>query len=180
MLFLTGLVSETLVPHILRNAVAIAVVVIIILVTVINNARRAEAFLAGVWEGTPEFLERAGLGSMHLFISRRNADGRAGYLVMTDAAGATVVNRDVEVLEAGFLRRLLSVVFHRHDFAVPGFGLRSDAGELPLPATGLRASVSYADGTLTIYDDEKVWAHLAKDNMSSYAALLEFESLGKD
>ena len=156
-------------------AAAVAVLVVIAVVGAVS-ARRYEAFLGGYWVGDPGFLERARLKDMQLFIAPERAGRRQGYLLMTDLAGGFLANQTVEIRVGSAARRWWSAtrsVFRaEHDaYDSDTFELRCEGeGGLPPMPQSMKMSASIGDGTLTLYDGERVYAFLAKDPSTSAAA----------
>jgi len=168
---------------------ALAIVVVMVLIAVVamgfRASRRYSQYVAGLWVGEPKFLDKAGLQDFQLFLSPETfpegklAGGkRQGYLLVTDTSGAFVVNQAIEWEGggAGVLAALKAAASTENDVCTAGGArITYDSPELltggpPVPET-VKMSVSILDGTLTLFDDEKVYAFLQKDLASSAAAI---------
>lgn len=156
--------------------VAVLIVIIIVIIGAIS-VRRYKNYLSGYWVGDPGFLEKAQLKDMQLFIGPEEDGTRQGYLIMTDLDDNFVSNQAIEVKEGAMGRRwwtALKSVFRttRDVYSTNDLSIEYDAeaGDPPMPET-LKMSLSMLDGSLTLYDDAKVWAFLEKDNVTSIAVL---------
>ncbi|HVE13690.1 MAG TPA: hypothetical protein VNI01_09880 [Elusimicrobiota bacterium] len=152
-------------------AVALACLVAILLAAASAAAqRRAEAALAGVWTGSPNFLLSAGLTEFQLFVAPESAGRRAGYLIVADGS-RLVANTAVQLRFVGRPGAALRAAFQG---AAPYDGtleFEADA-ELPFPSR-LAARLG---ATLQLSDAGQVRADLRRDEAASEAALAAWEA----
>jgi hypothetical protein len=160
-------------------AVVIVVLILITLVIVGNlSVSRYENYLSGLWVGDPGFLERAQLRDMQLFLGPREGGRRQGYLIMTDLSGSFISNQALEFREKSPAQRwwtALKSVFRasRDAYTARKVELEYDdvaAGAEPPMPEEMKMTVSMIEGTLTLFDGEKVYALFEKDLVASAAA----------
>ena len=166
-------------------AVVILVAILVIALTLgALAAKRYENFISGLWIGDPGFLERAQLKDMQLFLAPAEGGVRQGYLIMTDLQGEFVSNQALEVREKSSARRwwtaLKSVFRTGQDVYTASkvefvFDDAETGADPPMPPL-MKMSVSMIDGSLTLYDGEKVYAFLGKDPAASAAAVEAYSS----
>lgn len=146
-----------------------ALLVLVMLALAWRQGARYDNYLTGLWAGNAEFLERARLGDMQLYLGPCEGGKRAGWLLMSNLDGEHVANQ--------------SLVFRarRRPFSALAQGLKSSAdacrgsveieyeGSGPMPAS-MQLKLSQLDGTLVLYDETKVYALLEKDSNASAAA----------
>lgn len=164
---------------------AIVVLVLIVIVALIGSAavRRYDHYLSGLWIGDPAFLKKAQLRDLQLFIAPREEACRQGYLIITDENGEFISNQAIEIRERGGSRRwsALRSMFRAEKDAYTSrrFEIEYDSvlegDEPPMPET-MRMTLSILDGTLTLYDGEKVYAFMEKDLAASAAAIEAFNA----
>ena len=165
----------------LRICIAIIIAIILIVIVVVGNASssRYENYLTGLWIGDPAFLEKAQLSDLQLFIAPVDNGCRQGYLIITDSNGEFISNQAIEICERSSIRRWWSAL--RSAFRTEKDTYKSckvdieydavaEGEEPPMPST-LKLSLSMIEGTLTLYDDEKVYAFMEKDLAASAAAV---------
>lgn len=166
-------------------AVAIAVLLLVIVVVVGAIAvGRYENYLSGLWVGDPGFLKKAQLRDMQLFLAPREDGCRQGYLIMTDLDGNFVSNQAFEFRERSAVQRwwtALKAVFRtrRDAYSARCVEFEYDdvaAGTEPPMPERMKMTLSMLDGTLTLYDGEKVYAFLEKDLAASAAAVEAYSS----
>lgn len=162
----------------LAAAVLVAVIVIAFAVGVVS-ARRYESLLSGYWVGDPGFLERARLQDMQLFVAPPEGGRRRGYLIMTDLGGDFVANGAVEIRGRAGPPRWWAALGPALRASRDAYRRGAALEGAPFPAE-VRLTVSALDGTLTISDDEKVYAFLARDGATSGAALEAWAAGGGD
>jgi hypothetical protein len=173
----------------IQIAVAAIVVLAIIILVAFAVAAHAAAkrythYLAGMWKGNPKFLEEAGLQDFQLFLSPGEAKqgyGRDGYLIATDATGGFVANQAItwEESGAGWLAALGASMGAQRDVCAMGVArieYDDDATGHKIMPESVKVSLSILDGTLTLFDDEKVYAFLEKDHSASAAATEMYEA----
>ena len=163
--------------HPARVYIAVIILVIIALVAAAAAAaRRYEHYLAGLWVGDPAFLKKAQLRDLQLFIAPRDAGGcRQGYLIITDKDGEFVSNQAIEICEHTQWWSALSSTFRvkTDAYSTSDFQTIYDdvtAGDPPMPEA-MKMTLSILEGTLTLYDKEKVYAFMHKDLAASAAAI---------
>jgi hypothetical protein len=157
-------------------AVALAAIVVIIIVVARAGVRRYDGYLSGMWVGEPAFLEQAGLRDLQLFLAPREAGCRQGYLIIA-GAGELISNQAIELRELGGGKRWGAAAKHGLHSGRDSYSCSVDvdyddtsADTTPMP-TRMKMTVSILDGTLTLFDDEKVYAFLVKDPTASAAAI---------
>ena len=162
----------------LAFALAAAAVVVLLLVyaaLIAPAARRYRDYLSGFWVGAAAFLPKAQLSDMQLYLAPPEGGVRQGYLLMVDDAGAFVANCPIELRGAPRPWSAARATLAREGdrCAFPALELELEAGAAgplpPIPAA-LRGVLSVLDGSLTLYDGEKVYAFLYKDAQASDAA----------
>jgi hypothetical protein len=163
-----------------------AVIVVLALVAIALAAgaavRRYDRYLAGLWAGDPGFLKKAQLLDLQLFVAPRPAGRgeRQGYLIITDESGEFVSNQAVEIRERlrwgsalrASLRTEKDACRARYfEIEYDRDGSDGKPGAKPPMPERLEMTLSVLDGTLTLYDGEKVYAFLQKDLAASAAAV---------
>ena len=143
---------------------AAALLVVAVLVWRLHTGRY-DAYLEGLWAGDPTFLSGAALNDLQLYIGPNENGVRQGYLILVDTAGNFVSNQALK-LQGGRWRGALKL--KAPDAARANIGLTFDAAA-PMPEA-LTATLSMADGSLTLHDDQKVYAFMWKDHAASSAA----------
>jgi hypothetical protein len=169
-------------------AVVAAVIILVIILLAVYlgsvSGRRYEAYLSGLWVGDPSFLEKAQLRDLQLFLAPREGSqkSRQGYLIMTDLAGNFISNQAIELRIGSASERWWTALKSAFRAAHDAYKARSveieydsPAGDRPMPDR-LKMSLSILDGTLTLYDDEKVYAFLEKDLLASAAAVEAYKA----
>ena len=153
---------------------AVIVVLVIIIVVAWGRTRDAENVFTGFWTGEPAFLDRAGLREMYLYVAPRERRGlrwgRQGYLVMADADGNLISNQALELTYGAPLRRGLAALkshFGDGRYEVPT--LLVDCEEDEIIPSRLRMGLDATKGTLALYNNEKLFAFLTRDNETSLA-----------
>jgi hypothetical protein len=155
--------------------VAIVTVFIIMLAGLMGvpAVRRYDNYLSGLWVGDPGFLRKSQLSDLQLFISPEEGGSRQGYLILTDLDGNFISNQAVEMRVKSSIWAALRSSFKTtaDAFVLPNVALEfDDGGEPPMPIS-LKLSLSMIDGSLTLYDDEKVYAFMTKDMTASASAI---------
>jgi hypothetical protein len=160
---------------------AVVVLVLVVIIALVGAAavRRYEHYLAGLWVGDPAFLKKAQLRDLQLFIAPREDGCRQGYLIITDENGEFVSNQAIEIRERSGGSRWWSALrstfrAEKDAYTARCFEVEYDAvkegDEPPMPET-MKMTLSILDGTLTLYDGEKVYAFMEKDLAASAAAI---------
>lgn len=152
--------------------IAASVVGLLALVAAIAYAARAryEGYLSGHWIGNPAFVKRAGLTDLQLFLAPPEDGCRQGYLIMTNEDGDFIWNGALEVDGASFpalgALRACGGQCRASEIAVT----YDDEDEPPMPKN-MSVTMSILDGSLTLFDDKKIFAYLNKDLGASAAAV---------
>jgi hypothetical protein len=163
---------------VMYGIVAVVILLILVVVAVLGaqGTRRYAHYLSGLWVGESEFLERANLSDFQVFLSPEDGGRRQGYLLVADAAGNIVANQAFEFWEesgAGALSAMKAGLCASGDVCTADavrFEYDGAGPATPMPAT-VKMSLSVLDGTLTFFDDKKVYAFLVKDLNSSSVAV---------
>lgn len=165
-------------------AATVVILLVIILTTATISVRRYNGYLEGLWSGDPGFLETAQLSDFQLYIGPHKHGKREGYLILADNANNFVANQAIEIVEPRLCSRWMPALRNAFKTRHDAFVMRdvqfvySDTGSAPMP-TSMKLTLSILDGTLTLYDGEKVYAFLEKDIAASNAAA-EMASLLED
>ena len=162
----------------LLSAVVLVLIAIIIAIAVVA-ARRYENYLSGLWVGDPAFLKEGQLRDFRIFLAPREEGCRQGYLIITADDGTFVANQAIEVREGALWWSSLRSTFRSENdqcktrrFEVEYDG--AEEGEDPPMPELLKMSLSILEGTLTLYDGEKIYAFMHKDPGASAAALAAY------
>lgn len=162
-----------------RVLLAAVIVVVIVLIAIASpRVQNYEQFLSGFWSGDPTFLQEAGLSELYLYIAPCERAGgrwcRQGYLVMVDTTGGFVSNQGVEICYSALPGRWGSAL--KSHFSAGGqakYKIKNaelvfdDRAVMP---EDLSLDLNVTEGTLSLYDDTKLYAFLVKDNETSLAA----------
>ncbi len=168
---------------------ALILVVLLVIAVLAPAAARCEHAVTGMWIGSTAFLARAGLRDFQLYIGPRENGARQSYLLIADDRGGLLANQALEIRYGGGLRRWWSgakTAFagaraaeggkeqsspqKSGTYRVIGAEFAYDSAPPPELPTVMNLALSAADGSLTLYDDEKVYAFLYKDMQASSAA----------
>lgn len=164
--------------HLSPLRVGAVILIVILTIAAFAARRRFDYYLSGMWVGEPAFLKRAALGDYQLFIDKPSASDRTrqGYLIIAGEDGKLISNQAIEIRMSAPLPWVAlwgsrpfaardAYTVSRADFEYDD----ADAGvDAPMPSR-LKIALSAVDGTLTLYDDSKVYAHLMKDHIASTA-----------
>jgi hypothetical protein len=161
-----------------RCTVVIAAVVVLLLIVlvVIPARRRNDNWMTGMWVGDPGFLSSAGLSDMQLFISPRSSEKtRRGYVIIADSAGEFLVNKPTEVDYSFSAASAFRPLGHKCRGEIR-ITIEKESGgtENTIPPI-LKLELDSRAGTLTLYDDEKLFALLYKDLLASHTSKLMWE-----
>jgi hypothetical protein len=160
--------------------VTIVVLLIIVMVGVAAARARHRDYYSGVWSASPEFLAESNLSNFVLYLTPKKAGDSVanncydGYIVIADTAGELVANYSLEmhVPRLGVVRGLRVLLGCRKSVKAKAefkFDGNGKAVAAPFDAHPTLA-LTIADGSLTIFNDKKVFAHLYKDNAETFAA----------
>ena len=165
-----------------QQILALVVVLIVAAIVAESRARRRYArYLAGYWTAHPDFAETAALSEFQLFIAPALATGgkRQGYLLIVDGAGKTVVNQAIDLQMRPRARSAMAQANKTASDEFQGT-LSIDYGAAPPPAGAppvqMRISLSVLNGSLTLFDDDRIFACLVKDFATTDSALRAYES----
>lgn len=169
-----------------KTKVLIGVVVIVTIIIIVSLARpavsRYENMLSGMWIGDPGFLKKSGLSDMQLFISPADDRHRQGYLIMTDTNGGFIANQALSIGYSFPLTKSIRAIGNSFKSSGDAVTLTAhidlDEGEnidQPLPAD-IKMTISLSDSSMTLFDDQKVYAYLYRDPVASRAADVAYNS----
>jgi hypothetical protein len=164
--------------------VAIVVVIILIMIVLVSRPaiKRYTTMLGGMWIGDPGFLKKSGLSDMQLYIAPGGSH-RQGYLIMTDTGGGFVANQALEfrfnfgMFPSKFLKAVKSSLRPAGDSISGSVVVDLDEGETiesPFPRD-LRMTLSLVENSMTLFNDQKVFAYLYRDPIASHAANVAYE-----
>lgn len=151
--------------------ILVALVIVVVLAIAVPRLRHDDRQLSGLWVGTPEFLDQAGLSDMFLLLEPAEGATRAGHLVMIGADGETVANQSVDITWRPDLARWAGAV-REHFVGVPRAEkvfVEYEDDEDELMPTELTLTHDTAAGTLGLHDGSTLFAHLARDGLASRA-----------
>lgn len=143
-------------------SLAAGALVVLLAVFIVAYYRAASDF-AGYWTGEASWLAEAGLSGALLHLRREGGGwlpaGRyAGLLLLVDEAGQPVACEDLSVARDSFAFELAGHLATRRPCragaAVAGCDLWPER---------VRLALDTRRGTLTVYDSERVYAHLVRD-----------------
>jgi hypothetical protein len=156
-------------------AATIAIVLVIIAKSACSAIKRYDMYLEGLWSGDPGYLESAQLSDFQLYIGALKQGKRQGYIIMTDHTGTFVANQAIEIEESRpnsrwwpALKNSFKTQHDAYTMCKVHFTYDGDAPP-PMPTT-MKLTLSILDGTLTLYDGDKIYAFLEKDIAASTAA----------
>lgn len=163
--------------HWIWAILAVTVVLIIVIAAVVTRPRTQdhENYLTGFWIADPDFLRKADLDDMYLYLEPPEPGvltKRQGYLVMTNRQGEFVSNQGLEVTYGPSLRRWWDATrtnfSQEHPYVIPQaqFGFDDEGFRAAMPEQ-MSMTLSRADGSLALHDDEKVYAFFWKDTQVS-------------
>ena len=164
-----------------QQLLALVIILVIAAIAAESRARQRYArYLSGYWTAHPDFAETAALSEFQLFIAPAGAKGkRQGYLLIVDGAGKTVVNQAIDLR----LRSRVSLAAAQAGKVTADEfqgTLSIDYGAAPAPAGAppgkMRVSLSVLNGTLTLFDADRVFACLVKDFATTDSALRAYEN----
>jgi hypothetical protein len=156
-----------------------AIIVVLVLILAVLVARmscrartRFEDDLTGVWHGDAVFLEKSKLEDFQVYFAPQVGRApRDGYLVMTGPAGDIIANRafTLDCPRAGVMRGL-HLACSRKETLSRRASFLFDGADAPPFGEDVQLALVRGEGSLTIYDADKVYAHLYKDHQASAAA----------
>lgn len=164
-----------------QQIIALVIILVVAAIVAESRARRRYAqYLSGYWTAHPDFAATADLSEFQLFIAPAGARGkRQGYMLIIDGAGTTVVNQaidlrmrpraDLAVVQA---KKITSDEFQ----GTLTIDYGTEAEPASAPPSRMRMSLSILNGTLTLFDADRVFACLVKDFATTDSALKAYES----
>lgn len=143
---------------------ALVVVLVIVLVWALwRGSSMTNVHLPGMWAGTPDFLKKAGLEEFVLLVG---PDISSSYLLMANEDGKTVANAPVcTVFAESFASCAMAALYGG---SIKGTLLCEAFPEGTLPEC-VEFVLDVENGTLTLFDDQKIYAALYKDTLASLA-----------
>ena len=145
------------------TSILITTSIIVILVIIIyfcnQNAKSLNDYIDGFYEGDEEFLERANLTHFYLLLTHNKEGAQVGSILINGADDNDSDDTIIEntVFEITIHKKLLTT---RRDYIVYDCEIHKPIATLP---DKFKMSLSYMSGTLSLYDDENVYAILTKD-----------------
>jgi hypothetical protein len=132
--------------------------------------------LSGFWTGDPFFLKQSGLRDMYLFLSPQKNNIRNGYLVMINNKGNFISNQTITLTHNTFINRLwpATKTLINKSYRVSS---NIEFDESAIMPNNIYLSIEPSTGTLTIYDNEKIYAYLYRDNQTSVMATGQYNQL---
>ena len=162
-------------------AIIIALVLVIIFICMSfqnTTAKFYDDFISGYWVGDQEFLDKSGLNDLNMLIVRKKnkdePEEYEGYIVMTDSNDNIIISSGFDLnLEKKTTISNMSVrkvhKFKGHFTFDEKISSLDDMSNFDL-------TLSVIDGSLTISNDEKVYAYMVKDNAASRTSKLAYDS----
>ena len=161
-----------------KIAVIIVAIIVILVIVAMPFVRKYDTMLGGMWVGDPEFLKQSKLSDMQLYISPGNTTARSGWLIMTDDKGEFICNTPIE-FEYRYpfiLSRVWKSMAGVDEMpARISIGVEGGDKAIPFPEK-MRMLFSIANGTITLFNKEKMFAFLYKDPLASRAANLALQN----
>ena len=143
----------------------------------ITTAKFYDDFIGGYWIGDQEFLDKSGLNDLNMLIVRKKKkeepEEYEGYIVMTDSNDNIIISSgfDLDLENKTTISTLsLSKVHNFKGHFTFDEKLSSLDG-----MSNFDLALSVIDGSLTISNNEKVYAYMVKDNASSRTSKLAYD-----
>jgi len=176
------------------------IIILAIIYTVVDKTyNKYENYLTGLWVGNAAFLKKAQLQDFQLFIAPSENGNRQGYLIITDLDNEFILNKAITIHSSQCWKSIISSIFQTKDDIYKKYSLNiefdsdesksdgaksdgaksdgaksdesnSDNPKDPIP-NNIKLTLSMLNGTLTLYDDKKVYAFMEKDLVASAAAI---------
>lgn len=160
-------------------AMLVIFAIIILMVFIPPIHRRHRGYISGMWTGDPTFLQKAGLKDMQMYIGPRGDDGtRQGYLIMTNSNGDMISNQAFDMTEEESRSCGQSLRNHfgsRDKYTIDVEIQFDDKTAPPVMPEDLTITISMVDGSMSIYNNSKLFAFLWKDMAASAAAARAYE-----
>jgi hypothetical protein len=127
---------------------------------------RNSKYIDGVWIGNPSFLKESLLKHFQLVITSQSKRVHYGYLIIIDKDGNFISNQPIKLISKLALNvKNLTSTFNTDNQFYGKISIQFSSDD-PLPKE-LNIKLSSFYGTLTLYDNKKIYAHLEKDISSS-------------
>ena len=139
---------------------------IVVIILIIYRANANDAATKRFWVADPEFLAEAGLSDMILYIGEDVNGGLASYLVIADMDKNLIVNQPVLITYHGLARYLIRSHHSTSATIIP----EEASPDWPWPEE-LQLTFDLAAQTLTIRDDEKIYAFMYRDLIANNTAI---------
>ena len=162
--------------------IVILIIIIIIIICSVKNANscclKYNTYLSGMWIGDLEFIKKANLSDLQIFIAPKEQKKRNGYILMVDKNKDFILNQPIELVElssqhkqrwsANTANKKIDDEFMIH------FQLNTDVKNI-YPKKMIFI-LSIINGVLTIRDENnKIYALLTKDLIASASAISAYK-----
>ena len=145
--------------------VIIAVLILLLIALIAIHTIRYDRTLTGYHVGNAQFLKKAGLSQFELYISPSTNRVRKGYLIVVDEDGDIVANEAITIKNSTFWPALAQMFGETDRYKLQ---LEIESTLLPKQLT---VAISIMNGTLTLFNDKKIYAYLERDTDASKVAL---------
>lgn len=162
--------------------VVILIILIIILICSVKGANSSclkyNTYLTGMWVGDLEFIKKANLSDLQIFIAPKEQKKRDGYILMVDTNKEFILNQPIELkeLSSQHKQRWSANSANKKiddEFNIQ-FELITDVKNI-YPKI-LYLTISMTNGVLSIKDgNNKIFALLSKDLVASAAAISAYK-----
>lgn len=138
-------------------------------------------YLSGMWTGDPEFLKKSNLKDLQIFLSPKIKKKRNGYIIMVNINGDIVLNQPIELNEVTSAHTQRWAAYNmdkkiKNDNFDINYLILSDINTDIFPKN-ITITVSISNGSLTIKNNNNIYALCEKDLISSAAAIATYEDL---
>lgn len=159
--------------------IAIIIIFLIIIISMVRSADNCcikyQNYLTGMWIGDPEFLKKADLSDLQIFISPKENKRRNGYIIMLDSTKEFILNQPIELEEYSSQHNQRWAAHsankkNKNDLFNINFILNTQVDDI-FPKQ-LIFALSMTNGALSISDrNGKIYSLLEKDLISSAVAI---------
>lgn len=168
-----------------KNLLIFAAIVIIFLIIIIfivksanNSCNKYHYYLSGMWSGDPEFLKKADLKDLQIFIAPKNKNKRNGYIIMIDANGDFILNQPIEMQELSSSHSQRWAAYNmdkkiKNDNFNVDYLITNDIEDFP---KNISITVSIGNGSLIIKNNNTTYALCEKNLIASAAAIEAYSS----
>ena len=194
---LNRLIRVFIVAMFTNIATAIVILLVVLMMALAHANSRYKDYISGYWVVHPDFAAEADLSEFQLFIGPLSSSAeRAGYVIIVDKHNNTIANSPIDIKiknQAG--SALQAVLKGKGDECRGNFIIEKsdseksdseksdsekDADILPGVPQKMEFSLSILNGTLSLYDDKKLYVSLVKDIATSDTALSVFNDTNDD